>query len=77
MNKEMMQRLRTAGKYQRKAFRALFPENVGGHLDVIENEVKAMFMDFAFEMIKEYKKEEQETGETGSTAGRTKKVTIM
>ena len=51
MNKEMMKRLRTAGKYQKKALRALFPEEMSGHLDVIEGEVKAMFMDLAFEMI--------------------------
>lgn len=77
MNKEMMRRLRTAGKYQRKALRALFPEEMSGHLDAIESEVKAMFMDFALEMMKEYKDRGQENCETGSTTGKTKKVDIM
>lgn len=34
-NKEMLQRIKTAGEYQKKAIRALFPEEIGGHLDVI------------------------------------------
>lgn len=77
MNKEMMRRLRTAGKYQRKALRALFPEEMSGHLDAIESEIKAMFMDFALEMMKEYKDGGQESCDTGSTTGKTKKVDIM
>lgn len=78
MNKEMMKRLKTAGKYQKKALRALFPEEMSGHLDVIEEEVKAMFMDLAFEMIKEYKnmddKSEEESQEISKA---TKRVNIQ
>ena len=79
MNKEMMKRLRTAGKYQKKALRALFPEEMSGHLDVIEGEVKAMFMDLAFEMIKEYKHmdDKEENMESDKTDRTTKKVEIQ
>ena len=35
MNQEMLHRIKTAGEYQRKAIRALFPKEMGEHLDVI------------------------------------------
>ena len=78
MNKEMMKRLRTAGNYQRKALRALFPEEVSSHLDVIEGELKEMFKDLAFEMIKEYKNmdDKEENMESDKTDSTTKKVEI-
>ena len=37
MNKEMLHRMKIAGEYQRKAIRALFPEEMGKHLDVYES----------------------------------------
>ena len=55
MNKEMMQRIKMAGDYQRKAIRALFPEEMGEHLDVIEKEIKAMVMGIVVEIVKEQK----------------------
>lgn len=55
MNKEMMQRIKMAGDYQRKAIRALFPEEMGEHLDVIEKEIKAMVMGLVVEIVKEQK----------------------
>ena len=80
-NMEMMRRLRTAGKYQRKAVRALFPEQMSSHLDVIEEEIKGMFRDMALEMVMEYKKCENESCESGAdngkTTGKTKKVDIQ
>lgn len=80
-NVEMMRRLRTAGKYQRKAVRALFPEQMSSHLDVIEEEIKGMFKDMALEMVMEYKKCENESCKTGAdngkTTGKTKKVDIQ
>ncbi len=45
MNKEMLHRMKIAGEYQRKAIRALFPEEMGKHLDVIEKEMKMMVME--------------------------------
>ena len=55
MNKEMMQRIKMAGDYQRKAIRALFPEEMGEHLDVIEKEIKAMVLGLVVEIVKEQK----------------------
>ena len=51
----MMQRIKMAGDYQRKAIRALFPEEMGEHLDVIEKEIKAMVMGLVVEIVKEQK----------------------
>lgn len=56
MNKEMIQRMKIAGEYQRKAIRALFPEEMGKHLEVIEKELKIMVMEVATELLKEYNK---------------------
>ena len=52
MSKEMLHRIKIAGEYQRKAIRALFPEEMGGHLDVIEKEMKMMVMEAAAELLK-------------------------
>lgn len=80
-NVEMMRRLRTAGKYQRKAVRALLPDQMSSHLDVIEDEIKGMFKDIALEMVMEYKKCENESckdeADNSKTSGKTKKVDIQ
>ena len=55
MNREMIQRIKVAGDYQRKAIRALFPEEMGEHFDVIEKEIKAMVMELVVEIVKEQK----------------------
>ncbi len=52
-NMEMISRFRTAAGYQKQAIRALFPERMSGHLDVIENEIKLMITEAAMEMLKE------------------------
>lgn len=64
MSSEMVRRLKVAGDYQRKAIKALFPEEMGGHLDVIEREVKAMFVEIAMEIGKEYKETTEENKKT-------------
>lgn len=53
MNKEMIYRMKIAGEYQRKAIRALFPEEMGEHMDVIEKELKMMVMEVTTELLKE------------------------
>lgn len=53
MNKEMIYRMKIAGEYQRKAMRALFPEEMGEHMDVIEKELKMMVMEVITELLKE------------------------
>lgn len=45
MNKELLRRIQTAGEYQRKAVYALFPEEMSGHLEVIEKELKMMALE--------------------------------
>lgn len=73
MNREMIKRLKVAGDYQKKAIRALFPEEMSGHLEVIEKEVKAMFMELAMEIIRDQKV----TSEKEQENNKTKKVDIL
>jgi len=72
MNSELFKRLRTAGKYQKKAIQALFPESVNHHFAVIEQECKAIFVEAIADCIKQYK--ETEPSEESHAA---KKVDIM
>ena len=72
MNREMMQRIKIAGDYQRKAIRALFPEEMGEHFDVIEKEIKAMVMELVVEIVKEQKT----TANKEDRNNKTKKVDI-
>ncbi|MDD6812251.1 MAG: hypothetical protein PUD93_10350 [Lachnospiraceae bacterium] len=76
MNKEILERLELAGHYQKKALRALFPEEMGEHLDVIEQELKAMFMELAAEAVKQYNTSKKETAEESNTKTNVKKVDI-
>ncbi len=50
MHKSMMERFQEAKKYQKKALQALLPEGVAGHLEVIEQELTAIFMEGAKEL---------------------------
>lgn len=54
MSKEMIKRINTASEYQKKAIRALFPEKMGGHLDIIEKELKLMAKEIITDFLKEY-----------------------
>lgn len=42
MNREMSDRIMTAKAYQKKAILALLPEEMSGHLEMIEKELKLM-----------------------------------
>ncbi len=53
MNSEMIDRFKLAGEYQRKAIYALFSEEMGEHLEVIEKELKMMAMEVITELLKE------------------------
>ncbi len=55
MNRELFNRLKTAGEYQRKAIHALFSDNVCRHLDVIEKELKMMAVEIASDAVREYR----------------------
>ena len=47
MNKEMADRIREAGNYQKKAIHALFPDRTNRHLEVIEHEIREMLTEEA------------------------------
>lgn len=63
MNTEILERIMTAKEYQKKAVYALFPEEMSGHLEVVEKEVKIM----AAEIVKAMMRNEK-SGTEGSTS---------
>lgn len=78
MSKEMLHRMKTAGEYQRKAIRALFPEEMGEHLDVIEKEMKMMVMEAAAELLKNCNKGNAcRDGQSHEQTSKVKKVDIV
>lgn len=77
MNKEMIHRIKTAGEYQRKAVRALFPAEMGEHIDVIEKELKMMVTEEAKELLKEFKmRDDSSDGQSREKTSKVKKVNI-
>ncbi|SHO42951.1 hypothetical protein [Anaerocolumna xylanovorans] len=52
MNKEMVSRLREAGKYEKMAIRALLPERAVKHMEVIEKEMRTMFMEMVTDAVR-------------------------
>lgn len=78
MNKEMIHRMKIAGKYQRKAIHALFPEEMDEHLDVIEKELKMIVMESAAELLKECNKSDTcRDGQSHEQISKAKKVDIV
>ena len=78
VNKEMIHRVKIAGEYQKKAIRALFPEEMGGHLDVIEKEWKMMIVEVAAELLKECSKSNVcRDGQRSEQTSEVKKVDIV
>lgn len=79
MNKEMLHRLKTAGDYQKKAVRALLPEEMGGHLDVIEKEVKMMAVEIIAELLKihDHEGDACQKGQNHEQTSKVRKVTIV
>jgi len=73
MNKELIKRLKNAGKYQKMAIKELFPKETNAHLEVIERELKAMVSEAAVKWISEFK-DTDEPAESDSE--RVKKVEI-
>ena len=71
MSKELIKRLKNAGKYQKMAIKELFPKETNAHLEVIECELKAMVSEAAVKWISEFK----DTDEPAESDGeRVKKV---
>lgn len=78
MNKEMIQRMKIAGEYQKKAIHALFPEEMGEHLDVIEKELKMIVMEVATELMKECNRSDVcNDGQSHEQTSKVKKVDIV
>lgn len=73
MNKELLGRLELAGQYQKKAIRALFPEEMEEHIEVIENELKEMFMEMAVERMKYRSAKTTENNEENENCDKIKK----
>lgn len=61
MDREMINRMKEAAKYQKMAIRALFPEQAAEHLDVIEGELKAMFHELVMDAVKQEMKKKFES----------------
>ncbi len=77
MNSEMVSRLKTAAGYQRQAIRALLPEGMDEHLDVIEKELKSMVAETMTKVMEERAKSACKSDETADKAeSKVKKVTI-
>lgn len=81
MNKEMMNRMREARKYQKMAIRALMPERMAEHVDVIEHEVKEMVRETIIDVVKDrvwdnLNEKSQETTASQEKESKVKKVTI-
>lgn len=79
MNKSMKNRFLEAKRYQKKAIQALLPEGVAKHLDVIEQELIALFIEGTKDLTEQWwerkmEKKGQYTQEQDEK--RTKKVTI-
>ena len=71
MNKEMADRIREAGNYQKKAIHALFPDRTNRHLEVIEHEIREMLTEEAVEiagMVMQYQTKSSDELETGSAS---------
>ncbi|MCR5283520.1 MAG: hypothetical protein K6E18_09130 [Lachnospiraceae bacterium] len=65
LTKEMMDRIKRAGEYQKKAILELLPEGMEGHLEVIFGEVRLMAREVAADLTKECVKTFWETAGDG------------
>lgn len=70
-----LERIKKASEYQKKAIYALFPEDAGSHLEIIEKEISEMLIQGFMEMIKP---EEEKMAAQKTAAGKSamKKVDI-
>lgn len=68
MNKEVLDRIMTATAYQKKAVYALFPEEMGVHLSVIEKEIKAMAVELMEACLRDDREKGRNDGDGYETA---------
>lgn len=76
MDKDMLRRIKTAGMYQKKAIKALIPENMNSHLEVIEGEIKAMITEAAVDIFMDCRESKDCGDEERKDNTRSKKVEI-
>jgi len=73
----MLEKMKKAGEYQKKAIYALLPEKMGKHLDVIENELKQMAAEAAAGLARRCMgKAAEENDHSQDTTAGTRKVNI-
>ncbi|MBQ5676908.1 MAG: hypothetical protein IIV45_17925 [Lachnospiraceae bacterium] len=77
MDKDMLKRIKTAGMYQKKAIKALIPENMNSHLEVIEGEIKAMITEAAVDIFMDCKESKGCDDEGKKDNAKSKKVEIL
>lgn len=73
-NNGIAERLIEAGKYQKLALRVLLPEHIQGHIEVIENELKAIIKECACDIVKNSM--DRDSAESNEKAGGAKKIII-
>lgn len=88
MSTERLERIMKAREYQKKAIMALIPEQMQGHVEVIEKEVKAIVREEFFQMLQSeearkfihsimsMENETEEKTNEKKTESKVKKVTI-
>ena len=67
MSKEILDRIMTATAYQKKAIYALFPEEMGVHLDVIEKEIKAIVVEIMKVWLRDDREKSRNDGKSYET----------
>lgn len=73
MNREFINKMKDAKKVECEAFMLLLPENVRGHVNTIEKELKAIFFECLIECMKS---EGSQTGSSGTAKAGVNKVEI-
>ena len=68
MSKEILDRIMTATAYQKKAVYALFPEEMGVHLAVIEKEIKAMTVEIMEAWLRDEREKNENDGKSYGTS---------
>lgn len=78
MYKSMKNRFQEAKSYQKKAIQALLPEGVAEHLEVIEQELIAVFIECTKDLMEQRREEAEKKSQYAQEQNgkRTKKVTI-
>jgi len=74
MNRESMSRLKQAAEYEKMAIKALFPERAAKHIDVIEKELHAMFMEMVVDAIRFEEADSKEGSPNDVNTEKTSKV---